>query len=458
MVWDYAEGNPFSGSSGSFQNMAGWVVKAIKELPANGQATVKKVDVMSANFPNNIIISTDPPYYNNIGYANLSDYFYIWLRISLKKIYKSIFTTIVVPKSDELVADPYRSGQGKEGAKKFFEDGLKKAFSNFRQCASADFPLTIFYAFKQKEVEGVADDGKMASTGWETMLAALIDAGFSIAGTWPIKTERGNRMGAIRSNALASSIVLVCRKRPEQAGQCSRQDFLRGLRAELKPAIQELQRSNIAPVDLAQAAIGPGMSVYSRFSKILEPDGSALSVRKALGLINEELDKHLTELEGALDVDSRLCVAFFSQFGLEKFKYGEAEVLARAKNTSLDNLKEKKALYAEKGEVRLFGLEEIPVKINPKENNVWLLAHQLTYALKKKGVVGCAEIALTVDREGVVGPSRDLAYLLYGICEKKKWSKEAFDYNSLVQAWPEIQAMISKLRKEGISTRDGRLF
>jgi putative DNA methylase len=458
MVWDYAEGNPFSGGTGSFQSMTSWVVKALKEFPANGQATVKKADAMSAHFPKNIIISTDPPYYDNIGYANLSDYFYIWLRQSLKKIYKSVFTTIMVHKSDELVADPYRLQRGKEAAKLFFENGLKKVFSNFYQCASTDFPLTIFYAFKQKEAEGVAGDGKMASTGWETMLAALIDSGFAITGTWPIKTERGSRMRAISSNALASSIVLICRKRPQDAGPCSRQDFLRSLRAEFKPALLGLQNSNIAPVDLAQAAIGPGMAVYSRFSKILEPDGSVLSVRKALGLINEELDKYLTELEGTLDIDSRLCLAFFSQFGLEKFKYGEADVMARAKNASIDGLKEKGAIYAQKGEVRLFGLEEIPTNINPKEDNIWLLAHQLTYALKKHGMDRCAEIAITVERGEAISQARALAYLLYGICEKKKWSKEAFDYNSLVQAWPEIQAIILDLLANGKATGDGSLF
>jgi putative DNA methylase len=363
----------------------------------------------------------------------------------------------MAPKNDELVADPYRFEGDRNKAKDFFEVGLKKTFANFYQRHSSDFPVTIFYAFKQKDIEGSAKD-KQASTGWETMLSALIDSGFTITGTWPIKTEQASRLRANASNALASSIVLVCRKRPEDAGPCSRSYFLKSLRVELKSALEDLRAANIAPVDLAQSAIGPGMAVFSRYDCVMESDGSPLSVRTALQLINEELDKTLTELEGFLDGGSRLCLSLFSQFGFEKFKYGEADVLARAKNTTIDGLKDKKVVSAEKGSVRLLGLAEIPTKINPEEDNAWLTTHQLTQALKKKGVEGCAEIIVALKESDTVGKVKDLAYLLFGVCERKNWIQEAFDYNSLIQAWPEIQSAVIRKNSEDREPKERTLF
>ncbi|MDR2422317.1 MAG: DUF1156 domain-containing protein [Deltaproteobacteria bacterium] len=436
MVWDYVEANPFSGGAGSFENMAAWVVGAIRELPANGQAVVAKADARSAIATNNLVISTDPPYYDNVSYARLSDYFYIWLRKSLGAIYKSDFSTILTPKNDELVADFYRFGRDKNKAKVFFEAGLKEVFANFYQALSPDFPLTVYYAFKQKE-----------AAGWETMLSALIESGFAVVGTWPIKTERGNRIGAIAANALASSIVLVCRKRPKDAPLCSRRDFTRALRAELNPAIWRLREANIAPVDLAQAAIGPGMAVFSRYAGVLEPDGSFFSVRGALSLINEELDKCLSEREWGLDDDSRLCLALFSRAGFKALPYGEADVLARAKNASIQRLAEKKIALAQKGSVRLLGFQEVPKAIKPQEGGVWLLTHQLAAALRAGGRPACAEIALKVGRDDKLEEAKSLAYRLFDICESNKWALEAFEYNALVQAWPEIKALIAKLRR-----------
>jgi putative DNA methylase len=439
MAWDYAESNPFSESAGSFQSMADWIVKAIKEFPVTSPAVAKIADARGDCLTSNIIISTDPPYYDNISYANLSDYFYIWLRQSLKPIYKSVFRTIMIPKTDELIAEPSRFDGDKKKAKAFFEHGLKEVFANFYQSCADDLPLTIYYAFKQKDNQGGAEEIKQASSGWETMLAALIDSGFTITGTWPLKTELGNRSVAISSNALASSIVLVCRKRPKNAGPCSFRDFLNYLKTELGESLTELRRANIAPVDLAQAAIGPGMAIYSRYSKIMEPDGSPIPIRKALELINEALDRHLAELEGDLDPESSLCVALFSQFGFEKFKYGEADVLARAKNTTIDRLKDKKVVLAEKGVVKLLDFEELTNETKPDETNVWLLTQQMTAALRKDGFEGCANLALKVGGIGNLERARTLAYLLFGVCESKKWAKEAFDYNVLIQAWPEIQ-------------------
>ncbi|MDR1872703.1 MAG: DUF1156 domain-containing protein [Deltaproteobacteria bacterium] len=457
MVWDCAEGNPFSDSTGSFQNMQELVVKAIKALPATNKAIVSQTDAQTDNLLRNIIISTDPPYYDNIGYSDLSDYFYIWLRSSLKNIYKSIFSTIKTPKNEELVADPYRFGD-KEKAKKHFESGLKQVFANFYQYCSEDFPLTIYYAFKQKDADGPASEAKIASTGWETMLAALIDSGFTITGTWPIKSELGNRTRANDSNALASSIVLVCRKRPKDAKSCSRRDFVNYLRKELKAALNDLRRSRIAPVDLAQASIGPGMAIYSRYSKIVETDGSTLPVRAALGIINEELDKYLAELEGSLDIDSWLCYNLFTQFKFEEIKYGEVDVLARAKNTSIERLVNKKVLFAKKGTVRLYGLDELPTKITKGEDNVWLLTHQLTYALKKTGMDLCAEVVVEADNGDTVARAHSLAYMLYNFCEKKGWALEAFDYNALIQSWPEIQQKIGNLQEKAAKGEDRTLF
>ncbi|MDR2140615.1 MAG: DUF1156 domain-containing protein, partial [Deltaproteobacteria bacterium] len=312
MVWDYAEGNPFSGATGSLKNMTEWIVKALRTLPANNPAVVTLAAAQTRKPTNNFLISTDPPYYDNIGYGDLSDFFYIWLRKSLKNIYPSVFKTILSPKNEELVAAADRCQGDKLAAKNFFEAGLKRVFANFYQIAADDFPITIYYAFKESQAQGPVGEAKFISNGWETMLSALIEAGLVITGTWPIKTEMGARLRSLGSNALASSIVLVCRKRPPDAPPLSRRDFLSALRTELRRALARLRQANIAPVDLAQAAIGPGMAVYSRYSQILSPDGAAMPVRVALGLINEELDKFLAEPEESLDPDSAFCVALFA--------------------------------------------------------------------------------------------------------------------------------------------------
>ncbi len=334
MAWDYAEANPMCDSSGSYANMLAWVYRVVLLLPAENEKTnVKQFDAQSDCGLKDIMISTDPPYYDNIGYADLSDYFYVWMRQSLKNTYPKLFRTMLVPKNEELIATPYRHDGSVEKARNFFEDGMYKTCCQIHAYAREDVPVTIYYAFKQSESESDEKSGeKTASTGWETMLSAIIRSGFAITGTWPMRTEMANRSIASGANALASSIVLVCRKRPETAMSCTRRDFINALHREMRPALEKLQSANIAPVDLAQSAIGPGIGVFSRYKSVLESDGKPMTVRAALQIINQELDAYYNEQEGELDRESRFCVDMFSQYAFNNLKFGDADVLAREKH------------------------------------------------------------------------------------------------------------------------------
>ena len=450
MVWDYAEGNPFCNSTGSFDNMLGWVVRCVDFLPANKDSVAKQADAQSDTLLRNIVVSTDPPYYDNIGYADLSDYFYVWMRQSLKDTYPEIFRTMLVPKAEELVATPFRFGGSKKKAQEFFEDGMLQTFQQLYAAAHKEIPVTIYYAFKQSETDGSSDDQQTASTGWEAMLSAIIRAGFTITGTWPISTESISRMRNQRSNALASSIVLVCRKRSPEAPNTTRRDFISDLKRGLRPSLEELQKANIAPVDLAQSAIGPGMAVYSRYAKVLEADGSSMSVRSALQLINQELDSYLSEQDGELDAESRFCVDLYSQFAFDEIKFGEADVLARARNTSVDKLAANGILFAQRGSVRLLARSDIPEK--PKDSNIlWLKTQQLTHALDTGGIAACAQIMASA-LSGSMEETKALAYRLYTIAEQKGWAREALAYNSLVIAWPEIQERVATMRRNAQNT------
>lgn len=387
------------------------------------------------------MVSTDPPYYDNISYANLSDFFYVWMRQSLRKTYPDSFRTMLVPKAEELVATPYRFDGSVEKARDFFEDGMLQTCKQIYQYACEDIPVTIYYAYKQSEAD--EGDGKTASTGWETMLSAIIQAGFSITGTWPMRTEQAYRSVSMSTNALASSIVLVCRKRPADAPMCTRRDFINTLKRELKPALQKLQTSNIAPVDLAQSAIGPGMGVYSRYSKVLEADGTPMSVRAALQIINQELDLYFNEQDGELDKESRFCVELYTQCAFNDIKFGEADVLARAKNTSVDKLRADGVLYSEKGVVHLLTREEIPMEVS-KDRGIWLLTQQLTRAMETDGVMGTAKIVkefFTSEPER----AKALAYRLFTLAERRGWAAEAYAYNSLIVAWPDVQSKAAEL-------------
>jgi putative DNA methylase len=315
------------------------------------------------------------------------------------------------------------------------------------------FPVTIYYAFKQSDNE---DEQGVSSTGWETFLEAVLKAGFTLTGTWPIRTERTKGLKG-EVNALASSIVLVCRKRPADAPTTTRRDFINTLKRELKPALQKLQASNIAPVDLAQSAIGPGMGVYSRFSKVLEADGTPMSVRSALQIINQELDLYFTEQDGELDRDSRFCVDLYTQYAFNDMKFGEADVLARAKNTSVEKLAARGVLYAQKGVVRLLTREEIPEKITSEDRIIWLLTQQLTLAMEKDGVVGAAEIIADIFTSEPEH-AKALAYRLFQIAERKGWAGEAYAYNSLVIAWPEIQSKAADITAQRNNAKQMTLF
>lgn len=446
MVWDYAEANPFSNSTGCFDNMMEWIYKALIEFTARGFGHVKQFDAQSDCFLRNIMISTDPPYYDNIGYADLSDYFYVWLRRSLRSTYPNLFRTMLVPKAEELVATPYRFDNDKEKAKAFFEEGMLHTCQQLYQYAREDVPVTIYYAYKQSDTDVKASEKKTASTGWETMLSAIIQAGFAITGTWPVRTERVGRTIGNGTNALASSIVLVCRKRSADATICTRRSFINELKRELRPALQKLQASNIAPVDLAQSAIGPGMAVFSKYTQVLEADGSPMTVRNALQIINQELDIYFNEQDGELDRDSRFCVELYTQYAFNDLKFGEADVLARAKNTSVEALAAKEVLFAEKGTVHLYSRDELPEKVDENERIIWLLTQQLTRAMETGGVQACAEVVAPIMGSNAEF-AKALAYRLYTIAERKGWAQEAHAYNALVAAWPDIQSRAAMLQQ-----------
>lgn len=443
MLWDYAENNVFAGAAGDYTTSLGSIIKVLERFNSNIPGVAKQFDAQSDCGLRNIMVSTDPPYYDNIGYADLSDFFYIWLRQSLQNTYPKLFRTMLVPKAEELVATPYRFEGSTEKARNFFEDGMLHTCQQIYQYAREDIPVTIYYAYKQSDTD---EDSKTASTGWETMLSAIIRAGFAITGTWPMRTELANRPVSSGTNALASSIVLVCRKRPADAPQTTRRGFIAELKRELRPALQKLQRSNIAPVDLAQSAIGPGMGVYSHYGRVLEADGSAMTVRSALQIINQELDVYFNEQDGELDANSRFCVDLYTQNAFNNLKFGDADTLARAKNTSVAVLAAKGVLSAEKGIVRLLTREELPEKVDTREESIWLLCQQLTRAMETGGVEACAQIVAPMLGSNAER-AKDLAYRLYTLAERKGWTQEGYAYNALVVAWREIQSRAAELQQ-----------
>jgi putative DNA methylase len=460
MSWDYAEANPFSSSAGCFANCIDWIARFLDSAGGGKQGVARQLDAQSDSGLRDAIVSTDPPYYNNIAYADLSDFFYVWLRHSLKKLFPDIFQTMLAPKAEELVATPYRFGGSADRARAFFEEGMLMAFSRIYECSRADFPVTVYYAFKQSDDDS---DSNTSSTGWETMLSAIIHAGFSITGTWPMRTERASRTVGKDSNALASSIILVCRKRDADAPICARRDFIGALKRELKPALQKLEDSNIAPVDLAQCAIGPGMGEYSRHSVVLEADGTPMGVRSALQIINKELDLFFSEQDGELDRDSRFCVELYTQRAFGEVGFGEADVLARAKNTSIERLRAAGVLHAEKGTVRLLSRHEVgkaadsKPKSKPDDGIDWLLAQRLAYALEKDGISGVARIVayiFTSEPES----AKALAYRLYTIAERKGWANDAFAYNSLVIAWPDVKSKAAEYQAARKNARQINMF
>ena len=438
MTWDFAEGNPFSESTGNFLSALNWIEKVLGILPARPAGQVNQKNAASLEHANRIIISTDPPYYDNIGYADLSDFFYVWLRRSLGHIYPDLFSTLMVPKAEELVATPYRFDDDKEKAQEFFENGLFRAFARLREVAHPAYPLTIYYAYKQRES---TQDGK-TSTGWETMLEGLIQTGYQITGTWPMRTELGNRLRNMGSNALASSIILVCRPRPADAPRTGRRRFLRALRTELPAALHLLQQGHIAPVDMNQAVIGPGMAIYSRYRQILEADGTSMPVRTALAFINQVVDEYLADQDSEYDADTRWALAWFEQHAFNEGVYGDAETLATAKNISVQGLVEAGILHSGGGKVRLVRRDELDREWYPatdKRLTVWKVCQQMIYAVGHRGEPVAGEMLRTGGVAAVAAQS--LAYRLYAISEKNGWAEEAFWYNVLITSWLELSKL-----------------
>lgn len=440
MIWDFVEINPLSSSVGNFANHVEWVAQSVNAAPANGTAFVTQSDAAQARSgPSVAIVSTDPPYYDNIGYADLADFFYVWLRRSLGAVFPALFETLLTPKTAELVATPQRFGGDKLAAEHHFEDGLKAAFTQIERVTDASIPTTIWYAFKQAELESDSPGGALASTGWETMLEGLLSAGFAIDGTWPIRTERSARSIASGTNALASSIVLVCRPRLVDAGITTRKDFVGSLKVEMPEALRTLQHGNIAPVDLAQSSIGPGMAIFSRYAKVLEPDGSAMRIRTALALINQVLDEILAEQEGEFDADTRWAIAWYEQFGLKEAEYGTAETLSKAKNTSVGGLAEAGIVAAARGRVRLLGRAEYSTNWDPTKDNrtpVWEATQRLVQVLLGDGEAAAGDLLAHLG--GLGDTARDLAYRMYHVAERKGWTDEARAYNALVVAWTDL--------------------
>ncbi|MFO1425200.1 MAG: DUF559 domain-containing protein [Candidatus Competibacteraceae bacterium] len=462
MVWDFAETNPLAGAGGDLFGTVVSVCEVIeKQFNHDGRGSVAQANAVDQSISSGKLISTDPPYYDNIGYADLSNFFYVWLRRTMRPVFPDLFATMAVPKAEELVATPYRHGS-KEKAETFFLNGMTQAMHRLAEQAHPAFPVTIYYAFKQSESDGGQGT---TNTGWDTFLAAVIEAGFGISGTWPVRTEQPKGLRSFEQNALASSIVLVCRPRipppnlpPPGGGEftpspsggglgwghttATRRDFLNALKTELPAALAYLQAGNIAPVDLAQAAIGPGMAVYTRYAKVLDAEGKPLTVRAALALINQVLDEALAEQEGDFDADTRWALAWFEQMGFEEGEYGVAEQLSKAKNTAVSGLVEAGIAVSGKGKVRLVKPAELPADWDPTTDTrltVWEMVHHLVRVLEAGGESAAAALVAKLGSQAEI--ARELCYRLYTLCERKKRAAEAMAYNALVQSWPEIMRL-----------------
>ena len=439
MAWDFGEANIMENVVGGFITNLEYQVKCLKKVHGGGSGEASQQDAAAQRVSENKVISTDPPYYDNIGYADLSDFFYVWMRKNLQPVFPSLFSTMAVPKAEELIASPYRHG-GVEAAEGFFLDGMTSALSNLSRQGHPAFPITIYYAFKQSETKA----SSTSNTGWETFLEAVIRAGFSIDGTWPMRSEQSSRMIGVGNNALASSVVLVCRTSKSGAETISRREFQKRLRQVMPEALEAMiggseGASPIAPVDLAQAAIGPGMSVFSKYESILEADGSKMSVHEALILINRAITDYLNPDGGNFDNDTLFCDDWFSQYGWGEGSFGEADTLARAKGTSVDGVKEAGVISSGSGKVRLLKWSEYPSDWDPRTDTrtpVWEACHQLIRELNQKGEAEAGALLAKMPERGEA--IRQLAYHLYTLCERKKWAEEARAYNELIGSWHAI--------------------
>ncbi|MGE3798900.1 MAG: DUF1156 domain-containing protein, partial [Thermomicrobiales bacterium] len=451
MVWDFAEPNVFAGAAGDFLVSLNSLCRVIDRFMVVRSGFAKQLDATQV-LGDGSLLSTDPPYYDNIGYADLSDFFYVWLRKTLDSVFPNLFQTLLVPKAEELVATTYRFDGRKAEAEKFFESGLRRTFRQFATIQDCEYPATIYYAFKQAETE-ICGDGQSqtASTGWETMLEGLISSGFQITATWPMRTELANRMIAENTNALASSIVLACRVRGEAAPQISRQQFLRELREKLAADLRPLQQASLAPVDLAQAAIGPGMAIYSQYRRVREASGEALRVREALALINQVLDEVLAEQDEEYDSATGWAVSWYEQYGMNDGPFGDADNLARARNVAVEELAHDGVVRSGRSKVRFVWREEypdLPPHWHPTDDDIsdWAIMQRLAQAIQA-GQAQSAAVKAHIDAAlpGRTELARDLAYRAFNIADRKGWTRESLVYNTLVQNWPEMERLASEL-------------
>jgi len=443
MAWDFAEANPFSSSSGSIANIAMRIVDVVKLLPAKPQSDAVQRDATKTDGLSNLLVSTDPPYYDNIDYSDLSDYFYIWMRRSLRDVFPETFATMLTPKDEELIVLPLRHEGGGEAAKDFFEKGMRETFRRLAMAASDDYPMTVYYAYKQSED---SDDGR-TSSGWETILQALMDANLQITGTWPMRTERKGRTVGLGSNALASSIVLVCRKRSAEAPIATRPEFQRELRKSLKKGLDDLRQGSIAPVDMAQASIGPGMAAFSKYSQVIESDGRPMSVHTALAMINEQLDALMGESGEELDAETRFCLTWYQQFGFTKGDFGTAETLRNARGADFGGLVKAGVLANEHGKTWLVRPVDVANPAQPRlYPSCWSDLMTMVAALESGGIDAAAEVAKQLD-ETRVEHAKSLAYLLFQAAENGKRTEDATWFNDFVTSWSDISERAEQLRR-----------
>ena len=435
MVWDYAENNVFNDAGGDFRTSLTNLIRALERLPAVGIGEVSQRDAVArVSEVSSPVICTDPPYYDNISYADLSDFFYVWLRHNLAEAWPEETATMLTPKADELIANPYRAAS-KQAAREHFEEGMAGFLSRLAGSQNHEFPATVFYAYKQKEIRS----GSTVSTGWETFLQGLVDAGLQVTATWPIRTELANKLLAVGAGVLASSVVIACRRRDANAPFATRRELLDALQAELPRAVRLLQDQAIAPVDMAQSAIGPGMEIFSRYAKVLEADGTPMRVRTALALINEALEEVLSQEETEFDADTRWALTWYEQYGRDRGPFGDAETLAKAKNTSMEGVVRASVAESRAGKVWLLAREEPLDEWDPARDSrltVWKVAQQLVARLDYSET-DAADLLRAVGG-GVGDRARRLAYLLYQIADRKGWSEDAVAYNRLVQTWHDI--------------------
>jgi putative DNA methylase len=454
IAWDFAEVNPFSESSGNIVNHADGIARVVNGLPATRAGVSRQADAQNCSFKH--LVATDPPYYDNISYASLADFFYVWLRRSLANAYPDLMATMLTPKTDELIADPYRH-DGKDHASQFFQEGFERVFARIREHTPDNFPITVIYGFKQSETDDV---GGQASTGWETLLEGIMASGWAVTATWPMRTERSGRTRSLNSNALASSVVLACRPRSSDAEVTDRRGLIAALREELPNALRRLEHGGVAPVDMPQAAIGPGMAVFSRYARVNEPDGSPMKVRPALALINQVLDEVLSQQEGDFGSDTRWCLEWFKTYGFEAGQFGVAEILSKAKNTSIAGLHRAGVLSSRAGKVRLLSAAELPAAYDPSTDDrvsEWEVLLHLAKRLSEQGSDAAAQLLAAA--KSVVDPDavRELAYLLFSIAEKRGWADVALLFNGLGTSWPDL-AEASRRLPAAVAVQDSLGF